>query len=947
MSTLRPDAPPARRPHTAAEVRQAFLDFFVRKCGHTDVPSSPVVPHDDPTLLFTNAGMNQFKDVFLGRGKRPYTRAVNTQKCIRAGGKHNDLEDVGRDTYHHTFFEMLGNWSFGDYFKEQSIGWGWEFLTGVLGLDPSRLYATYFQGNPELGLAPDDEARRIWLKFLPDDHVIPGSMKDNFWEMGETGPCGPCSEIHYDRIGGRNARKLVNSGDPDVLEIWNHVFIQFNRESDGSLKPLPAKHVDTGMGLERLVSVLQDKRSNYDTDLWTPIFEIIASRSGARPYAGKLEDPFDVAYRVIADHVRCLTVAIADGATPSNEGRGYVLRRILRRAVRHGSQTLGIRGPFLRDLVDVTVDTLAPAFPGLRANLAKVKATVEEEENAFLRTLDKGLALFEEAERRVRKAGGTTIGAEDAFRLHDTSGFPIDLTQVMAAERGLSVDVAGYEALMEKARETSRRAGGAEGGLELPPDALAQLETQGVHPTDDSAKFAGKPLNATVQAIWNGRNFDLHAEVGHPVAVICAKTSFYAEMGGQVGDRGSLRVEHGGMLTTFEVTDTRRIGGFVLHVGRVTAGKLNVGDTASLSVERERRERIRAHHTATHLLNLALREVCGPDEEQKGSLVDDEKLRFDFAHPRPLSPAELERVESIVNAAIAEDLAVDASEVPLATAKAIRGLRAIFGERYPDPVRVVAIGAPVAALAQDPGGDAATRRSVELCGGTHLSRTGEAKRFTIVAEGGLAAGVRRMTAVAGVAALATEAAAAAFASRISEIARLPDAAFLAEFGDLGRSLESMTIGVAARHRLEASLEPLRERAKALRRQAEGATRDAVAAQARSVLASHPGGPLVAVLENADPPSLLVALDIARATRGELPVLFLSPDEANGKVAIAAGCPQDAIAKGLKAGDWVKVAAQACGGSGGGKPDLAQAGGKDPGRLLDAVRAAREWATARS
>jgi len=927
---------------TAADIRRTFIEYFVQKRGHVDVPSSPAAPHDDPTLLFTNAGMNQFKDVFLGRGKRSYTRAANSQKCIRAGGKHNDLEDVGKDSYHHTFFEMLGNWSFGDYFKKESIEWGWELLTKVYGLDPSRLYVTWFEGSPKQGLQPDEEARALWRQFLPDDHVLPGNMKDNFWEMGETGPCGPCSEIHYDRIGGRNAASLVNKGDPDVLEIWNHVFIQFNRESDGSLKPLPAKHVDTGMGLERLVSVLQNKRSNYDSDLFTPIFAAIEQRFGVPKYAGSMTDPRDIAYRVVADHIRCLTVAISDGATPSNEGRGYVLRRILRRAVRHGHQTFGVHGPFLRDLVDTVVASLGPAFPSLSKNVDRLKTVIEDEENAFGRTLDRGLQLFGEAAERVRRAKGTTIAADDAFKLHDTWGFPIDLTQVMAEEAGLTVDVAGYEELMEQARETSRRTATSESAMEFPPDAIAALERQHVNATNDTFKFDGKPTTATILAIWNGKTFDQHAHLGKDqIAVIVDRTNCYALMGGQVGDVGTIRAERSG--STFVIEDAQRVGPYVLHIGRVTMGRLSVGDDATINLDRDRRESVRANHTTTHLVNWALRATLGDDIEQKGSLVDDEKLRFDFSFPRAMTAEEIANVESLVNSAIQSNLRVYATEVPTAAAKSIRGLRAVFGERYPDPVRVVSIGASVEELLAQPDSDLARTFSVELCGGTHLHTTGEAKRFAFLHEGGLAAGVRRMSGITGGAALAAEASAKELQRRATAAAAMHDAVFVAEWNEIGRLVEQMTLSATSKRALERAVEPLRERSKLLRKNAEGASRDAVIAQARSVVEAHEDGPLVATLEDADNAALLAALDMAKARRPEIPFLFVSPDDVGGKVSIAAVCPKSSIEQGLKAGDWVKVTAQACGGSGGGKPDVAQAGGKDPTKLNAAVRAAREFA----
>ena len=939
-------------PSTAASIRQAFIDFFVAKAGHTFAPSSPVVPHDDPTLLFTNAGMNQFKDVFLGRGRREYTRAVNTQKCIRAGGKHNDLEDVGKDTYHHTFFEMLGNWSFGDYFKDESVRWGFELLTEVYGLDRNRLYATWFEGNAAAGLAPDLEAKALWESLLPAGHVIPGNMKDNFWEMGETGPCGPCSEIHFDRIGGRNAAHLVNGGDPDVLEIWNHVFIQFNREPDRSLKPLPAKHVDTGMGLERLVSVIQDKRSNYDTDLWSPIFAAIQARTGARAYGGKLDDALDIAYRVIADHIRCLTLAITDGANPSNEGRGYVLRRILRRAVRHGHQTMGVRGPFLHDLVRAVEGTLSGAFPEISQHAARVAQVILDEEVQFGRTLERGLALFGDAAARVRKSGGNTVPAHDAFKLHDTFGFPIDLTQVMAEEERLLVDVAGYEVLMEEAREKSRAVQSGETEMHFPPDAIAKLEAMRVHTTDDSTKFEPKPLMTSVRAIWNGTTFDefVDAESARTIAVIFDRTPFYAEMGGQVADHGAFRTEHGsGVHATIDFTDAKRIGGYVLHIGTVTRGRLHVGDQGSLMIERERRELIRANHTTTHLLNLALKAEVGADVEQKGSLVDRDRLRFDYSAKQGLSLDHVRAIEARVNDAIRANLIVDAKDVPLTSARAINGVRAVFGERYPDPVRVVSIGATVDELLANPTNAAWALQSTEFCGGTHLARTGDAKHFVLASEGGLAAGVRRVFALTGAAASAADMTAQSLIARATEALKLSGGELLAESADIAKTAQALTLGALGRNALDAAMEPLKEKAKSARKQAEGATRERAVTKARELAEQHASSgagaqaALIAIIEDADTPALMAALDVARALLPNTATMFASADHGEGKVSLAAICPKCAIEKGFKAGDWVKVAAQACGGNGGGKPDAAQAGGKDPSKLHDALAAAKTFA----
>ena len=938
----------------ASLARQAFLDFFRVRCGHAVVPSSPVVPHDDPTLLFTNAGMNQFKDVFLGRGTRPYTRAADTQKCIRAGGKHNDLEDVGKDVYHHTFFEMLGNWSFGDYFKKDSIEWGWELLTKVYGLPEDRLYATYFGGNKDAGLEPDDEARLLWLQFLPPERVIPGNMKDNFWEMGETGPCGPCSEIHFDRIGGRVAPHLVNSGDPDLLEIWNHVFIQFNREPDRSLKQLPAKHVDTGMGLERLVSVLQDKRSNYDTDLWSPIFEATRAETGARPYAGSLTDHTDIAYRVIADHIRCLTVAACDGAGPGADGRSYVLRRILRRAARHGRQTLGRSDAFLYRLVPAVVATLGEAFPEIKANAGRAADIIRGEEEAFGRTIDRGIALFDDA------AASGSISGEDAFKLHDTMGFPIDLTQVMAQERGLPVDVADYERRMEAARERSRAGATGDDSMHFPPDAIAKLPSLNALPTDDSFKYAGKDLTSRVRAIWTGTEFVTALGDGARGAVILDRTCFYAESGGQVGDTGSIRVGrvkqdgagvgdilHGGDAE-FQVTDTQSAGDYVLHIGHMKQGELRAGDNATLRLDHRRRTALASNHTATHLLNLALREVADFSVEQRGSLVAPDRLRFDYTAPRPLTAQELGRVEAAVTRRIEAGLGVFAEPSRLEAARGIAGVRAVFGERYPDPVRVVAIGASPEQLLSDPANPNWMDNSVEFCGGTHVANTKDIGHFVLVSESALSAGIRRVMAISGDAARDSAVAARVLSERIAAAMHLQGASLTAEASAIAKVESELTLGASARAALALELDALRDRVKESRKADAGATRDAAIAQAKSAVEAHASGAcptdaLVLHLDGADAPALLAVIDLIKAKLPDSPALLLSADHEGGKVAIAATCPASAIAKGLKAGDWVKVAAQACGGGGGGRPDSAQAGGKDPSKVAEAAAAAKAYA----
>ncbi len=936
---------------TAAEIRQDFLDFFTEKYGHTFAPSSPVVPHDDPTLLFTNAGMNQFKDVFLGQGEREYTRAVNSQKCIRAGGKHNDLEDVGKDTYHHTFFEMLGNWSFGDYFKREAIQWAWQLLTEVWGLDKDRLHITVFEGDASDGLEADEEAEQLWRELTDIDpsHITRWGKKDNFWEMGDSGPCGPCSEIHYDSTPDGNGGDLVNRDDPNVIEIWNLVFIQFNRDKSGELTPLPAKHVDTGMGFERITRVLQGRTSNYDTDIWSPIFDAIQARTGAKAYGGSMDDAADIAYRVIADHIRCLTIAITDGATPGNEGRGYVLRRILRRAVRIARQTLGVEQPVLCDLVDSVVESLGEAFPELRKDPKRVANIIREEENAFLRTIDRGIEHFRDAADRTESR---SIAAEDAFKLHDTYGFPIDLTCVMAEERGMKVDIAGFEELMEEAREKSRAGTEKDESFTLTPGAIDSLKKMGVKPTDDHHKFTGRPVMGKVKAIWNGKDFDNLASINRRVAIITDKTNLYAEAGGQVGDRGEMHdnYEPGyGMTatdtpTSFEVEQTQLVAGYVLQIGRVTSGEVHVGDDLEIHVDRAHRDPARANHTCTHLLNFALRQVLeGEEVDQKGSLVAPDRLRFDFSCSRAMTPGQIEQTERIVNELIDRDLKVHAETVPLEMAKKVRGVRAVFGEKYPDPVRVVSIGPTIEEIVADLDNETWEERSIEFCGGTHLDATKQAKHFVIVKEESLAAGVRRITALTGVPAQAADQAGHDLMERIKAAKGKVETDLLSEFDEISVLAEQITTGAVLRQKIQAALKALREQVKKMRKDAQAGSREKVVEQAR-VLAEESSGPvIVESIDGADKDTLLAALDVIRSRHEKSAIMLFSADHDQSAVMMVAGVPKPLIDKGLKAGDWVREAAKACGGGGGGRPDMAQAGGKDPGKVGYAMEVAYDCA----
>ncbi|KAL7978878.1 hypothetical protein Chor_013367, partial [Crotalus horridus] len=716
---------------TACEIRQRFINFFVDN-QHTYVHSSATIPLDDPTLLFANAGMNQFKPIFLNtidpsHPMAKLTRAVNTQKCIRAGGKHNDLDDVGKDVYHHTFFEMLGSWSFGDYFKELACKLALDLLTKEFGIPIERLYVTYFGGNEAAGLEPDLDCKQIWLDLgLAESKILPGSMKDNFWEMGDTGPCGPCSEMHYDRIGDRDASHLVNQDDPNVLEIWNLVFIQFNRETDGTLKPLPKKSIDTGMGLERLVSVLQNKMSNYDTDLFMPYFEAIQKGTGCRPYAGRVGeedvDGIDMAYRVLADHARTITIALSDGGRPDNTGRGYVLRRILRRAVRYAHEKLSAPKGFFA--------TLGGAFPELTKDPDMVKDIINEEEVQFLKTLNRGRRILD---RKIQSLGDNKIIPGDtAWLLYDTYGFPVDLTGLIAEEKGLKVDMEAFE----EERKTAQGKGAGDEDL-IMLDIYAIEDLQFNNP------------GATVKALRREKTFVEEVHTGQECGVVLDRTCFYAEQGGQIYDEGYFVKEDDGAedKTEFTVKNVQVRGGYVLHVGTVY-GTLKVGDLVRLFIDEPRRRPIMSNHTATHILNFALRSVLG-EADQRGSLVAPDRLRFDFTAKGAMSTQEIKKAEEIVNGMIQEAKIVYAKDCPLAAAKAIQGLRAVFDETYPDPVRVVSIGIPVEDMLNDPSSAAGAVTSVEFCGGTHLQNSNHAGHFAIVSEEAIAKGIRRIVAVTG------------------------------------------------------------------------------------------------------------------------------------------------------------------------------------------------------
>jgi len=961
---------------TVADVRNAFVDYFVQKCAHTHWPSSPVVPHDDPTLLFINAGMNQFKPVFLGSADpasamSKLKRAANSQKCIRAGGKHNDLDDVGKDNYHHTFFEMLGNWSFGDYYKKEAIAWAWELLTEVYKIPKDRLYATYFEGSAKDGLDEDIEARDIWLQYLPPERVLQGNKKDNFWEMGDTGPCGPCSEIHYDRIGGRDAAHMVNGGcvngakkgdivkgypvgvdDPNVLEIWNNVFMQFNREKDGSLTKLPAPCVDTGMGLERVASILLGKMSNYDIDVFTRIFTAIqAVCPGLRPYTGLIgdedKDYVDMAYRVVADHIRTLTFSITDGAVPSNEGRGYVLRRILRRAVRYGGEILKAPEGFFHQLVDIVVEVMSGGFPELAKNPSAVKAIIKEEEEIFSRTLKRGIA---ELDKRCKKlAAGATLPGDDAFKMYDTYGFPLDLTVLMCEEKGMTVDTAGYEAEMEKARDQAKAGGnfGSSEAISMAADEVDTLKTKmSVPPTADKHKYvwdstgSGETMTSTLRGVINVSKTFLESadESSGLLGLVVEATPFYAEAGGQIADLGQITSAGG---AAFAVSDVKKVGPYVLHVGKVTAGKLSLGDSVTLSVDYARRAPIAKNHTTTHMLNFALRGALGQACDQRGALYDDEKLRFDFAYAKPLTAAELQDTQDRVNAQIAAALPVNVMDSPLEAAKAVNGLRAVFGEQYPDPVRVVSVGGPgVQDMLDSPDKDEWATLSIEFCGGTHVANSSEAKQFALLSEEGLGRGVRRVLGVTFSKAEAAFAEAKALSERCKAAEALTGAELTTEVGELARVLEAATVPAADRKALADAVTALKKKLVEAGKGDAKALAEAAKAEGAALGAALEGTVLIALLKTeADAKALELAVTAVTTAKPDAAVLLLGA----GKTLAGLAVVPKAMEGTLNAKDWVNTALPVAGGKGGGKAGRAQGAARDASQANAAEAAAKAFA----
>jgi alanyl-tRNA synthetase len=941
---------------TTKRVREEFIKFF-QKYDHTYVPSSSTIPHDDPTLLFANAGMNQYKPIFLGvvdpnSDMAKLKRACNSQKCIRAGGKHNDLDDVGKDVYHHTFFEMLGNWSFGDYFKEGAIKMAWELLTEVYKLPKDRLYITYFGGDEKLGLKADLECRQIWLDLgVPAERLLPFGSKDNFWEMGDQGPCGPCCELHYDRKGGRNAADLVNMDDPEVIEIWNLVFMQYNREADGSLRPLPNKHIDTGMGLERVVSVLQNKMSNYDTDAFTGLFSAIQKLTNAAPYTGKVgaEDVngMDTAYRVIADHTRTLTFAISDGGVPSNEGRGYVLRRILRRGARFARRKFNVQiGNFFSQLVDVVISEMGDVYPEITKNVDDLKEILNEEEKSFARTLDRGEKLFDACIAKTKEQGSTQIKGADVWRLYDTYGFPVDLTTLMAEENGMTINPEEFLAAQEEARERSKACnnGNKAETVTLDVHAIGALDNNDAVPkTDDAAKYERGAINANIKALYVDGKFvdNVDESFTKNFGVILDKTNMYAEQGGQEYDFGTITIDG---KADFAVESVQTYGGYVLHVGYLKYGSFALNDEVVAAYDEDRRSLIQNNHTGTHILNYALREVVGDTVDQKGSLVNAEKLRFDFSCKNAIPVEDVEKIEAICADFINRDLKVYTQEVQTSIGKQIYGIRAVFGEVYPDPVRVVSIGFDVAEVIKDVSNPKWRTTSMEFCGGTHVNTTGEIKQLVIIEETSIAKGIRRITALTADEAAKVVDNAKAFAPKLETLKSLKGAELEEYLKTFLKELDASVLPFVAKQKY-------REEYNAVKKAFDDSEKARKAAQIKEVtefvkteVEKNPEAKYVVLRLNAGNNSKAVAgaINYIKGLKNKA-ALFISVDEASGRVSHQCIVPKEFTKSGFKAIDWASVVADKVGGKKGGKDVSAQGSGTEVSAVDEALKLADEFA----
>ncbi len=863
---------------TAKEIRESFKEFFASK-QHQIVPSAPMVVKGDPTLMFTNAGMNQFKDIILGNVPIKYSRVADSQKCLRVSGKHNDLEEVGHDTYHHTMFEMLGNWSFGDYFKKEAIGWAWEYLVDVLKLDPKRLYATVFEGSPAEGLSRDDEAAGYWEQFLPKDHIINGNKHDNFWEMGDTGPCGPCSEIHIDlrsdeERAAKSGAEMVNKDHPQVIEIWNLVFMQFNRKADGSLEPLPAKVIDTGMGFERLCMSLQGKTSNYDTDVFQPIIQVIAGKTGTKYGENRQQD---IAMRVIADHIRTIAFSITDGQLPSNAKAGYVIRRILRRAVRYGYTFLGRREAFMYSLLPVLIETMGDAYPELVAQKTLIEKVIKEEEESFLRTLETGIRLLDKKMEETKAVGKTVISGVDAFTLYDTYGFPLDLTELILRENGMEVNIEEFNAEMQKQKERARNAAAIETG-----DWVVLKEGE--------AKFVGYDLFECEAEILRYRK--IKQKNKELFQIVLDQTPFYAEMGGQVGDTGWLIADD----EKLDVIDTKRENNLPVHF--VTRLPKDVTVTFTAKINEKKRIQCECNHSATHLLHEALREVLGTHVEQKGSYVSPEALRFDFSHFQKVTDEEIRQVEKLVSEKIRANFPLEEHRnMPIAQAQAL-GAMALFGEKYGEEVRVVKYGS-----------------SIELCGGTHIPATGMIGSLRVVAESSIAAGVRRIEAV-------TAEGAENYTFMLQDSMR--------ELRALFNNVPNLAQTI--RKSIEENAE--------LKKQVGDYVKEKVATLKKELIAKAVERHGVKVVVYRGEANVDAIKDLAFQIKGESntdeKVCFVAGIKDGAKCALMVMLSEPLVADGLDASKLVKDAAKLIQGGGGGQAHFATAGGKNSDGLAQAV-----------
>ena len=866
---------------TAKEIREAFKRYF-EEHGHHIVPSAPMVIKDDPTLMFTNAGMNQFKDIILGNKDAQWRRVADSQKCLRVSGKHNDLEEVGHDTYHHTMFEMLGNWSFGDYFKREAIDWSWDLLVNVLKIDPKLLYATVFEGDERIGLGRDDEAAGYWEAHLPKDHIINGNAHDNFWEMGDTGPCGPCSEIHIDLRSEEEkavvpGAELVNKDNPQVIEIWNLVFMQYNRKVDGSLEPLPNKVIDTGMGLERLCMVLQGKKSNYDTDVFQPLIGKLGEMCGKK--YGDSND-VDIAMRVVADHVRTIAFSVADGPLPSNAKAGYVIRRILRRAVRYGYTFLGFREAFMYRLIDTLIDGMGDAYPEIKAQADLIKHVTKEEEDAFLRTLETGMKLIEKVIADTKAAGKTVVDGKEAFTLYDTFGFPLDLTELILRENGMTVNEEEFNVEMQKQKQRARNAAAVEA-------------TDWVELKDGVTEFVGYDLTECDVNILRYRKVTQKNKSFYQV--VLDRTPFYAEMGGQVGDRGTLTLGD----EVIEVTDTKRENNLPVHITAKLPSDVNA--TMHAAIDLKARHATECNHTATHLLHAALRQVLGTHVEQKGSYVDPVSLRFDFSHFRKVTPEEIRQVEHLANQMIRDAMPREEHrEVPIEEAKQM-GAMALFGEKYGDRVRVIKYG-----------------DSVELCGGTHVANSGNIGMVRIVSESSIAAGIRRIEAVTG--------------ARVEEMLDTVQDTL----GHIKEMLNNAPDAIAALQKSLAENADLKKQVDDFMKQ-----RIAILSKQLQDEGKVMNGIKVIMLRGNRLPD--VVKGVALAIKADCPeaTAFLAATEHEGKPMLTVMLSEDLVKAGKNAGNIVRGAAKAIQGGGGGQPHFAQAGGRNPQGLDDAMVAMRE------